>query len=89
MCLDMNAFYHGLVPEEERCRVESLEPFDEYEVSCVGIIFFLWGCGSLSGLIKGTTFLQKVRAATNNYFQDQGVDQNQKNVVADRCISIR
>ncbi|XP_074513718.1 tRNA wybutosine-synthesizing protein 4 [Sebastes fasciatus] len=31
VCLDMNDFYLGLVPEEERCRVESLEPFDEYE----------------------------------------------------------
>ncbi|XP_063743083.1 tRNA wybutosine-synthesizing protein 4 isoform X2 [Eleginops maclovinus] len=31
VCLDMNAFYFGLVPEEERSRVESLEPFDEYE----------------------------------------------------------
>lgn len=33
MCLDMNDFYLGLVPEEERRRVEILEPFDEYEVS--------------------------------------------------------
>lgn len=33
VCLDMNAFYLGLLPEQERCRVESLEPFDEYEVS--------------------------------------------------------
>uniref|UniRef100_A0A8C9ZDR5 tRNA wybutosine-synthesizing protein 4 n=1 Tax=Sander lucioperca TaxID=283035 RepID=A0A8C9ZDR5_SANLU len=33
VCLDMNDFYFGLVPEEERGRVESLEPFDEYEVS--------------------------------------------------------
>ena len=32
MCLDMNDFYEGLVPEEERARVESLEPFDEHEV---------------------------------------------------------
>ncbi|XP_029980829.1 tRNA wybutosine-synthesizing protein 4 [Sphaeramia orbicularis] len=31
VCLDMNDFYLGLVPEEERSRVESLEPFDEYE----------------------------------------------------------
>ncbi|XP_032364842.1 tRNA wybutosine-synthesizing protein 4 isoform X3 [Etheostoma spectabile] len=31
VCLDMNDFYVGLVPEEERGRVESLEPFDEYE----------------------------------------------------------
>ncbi|XP_054470733.1 tRNA wybutosine-synthesizing protein 4 [Anoplopoma fimbria] len=31
VCLDMNDFYLGLVPEEERCRVERLEPFDEYE----------------------------------------------------------
>ncbi|XP_071400697.1 tRNA wybutosine-synthesizing protein 4 [Centroberyx affinis] len=31
VCLDMNDFYLGLVPEEERRRVESLEPFDEYE----------------------------------------------------------
>lgn len=31
VCLDMNIFYLGLVSEEERCRVESLEPFDEYE----------------------------------------------------------
>ncbi|XP_031152334.1 tRNA wybutosine-synthesizing protein 4 isoform X2 [Sander lucioperca] len=31
VCLDMNDFYFGLVPEEERGRVESLEPFDEYE----------------------------------------------------------
>ncbi|KAM6955432.1 tRNA wybutosine-synthesizing protein 4 [Lycodopsis pacificus] len=31
VCLDVNDFYLGLLPEEERCRVESLEPFDEYE----------------------------------------------------------
>uniref|UniRef100_UPI0037E8DBA5 tRNA wybutosine-synthesizing protein 4 n=1 Tax=Semicossyphus pulcher TaxID=241346 RepID=UPI0037E8DBA5 len=31
VCLDMNEFYLGLVPEEERSRVETLEPFDEYE----------------------------------------------------------
>ncbi|XP_030283503.1 tRNA wybutosine-synthesizing protein 4 [Sparus aurata] len=31
VCLDMNVFYLGLVPEEERGRVDSLEPFDEYE----------------------------------------------------------
>ncbi|XP_033472788.1 tRNA wybutosine-synthesizing protein 4 [Epinephelus lanceolatus] len=31
VCLDMNDFYLGLVSEEERRRVESLEPFDEYE----------------------------------------------------------
>ncbi|XP_075886943.1 tRNA wybutosine-synthesizing protein 4 [Nelusetta ayraudi] len=31
VCLDLNAFYLGLVSEEERCRVESLELFDEHE----------------------------------------------------------
>ncbi|XP_070771347.1 tRNA wybutosine-synthesizing protein 4 [Enoplosus armatus] len=31
VCLDMNDFYLGLVPGEERRRVEGLEPFDEYE----------------------------------------------------------
>ncbi|KAK0147052.1 tRNA wybutosine-synthesizing protein 4 [Merluccius polli] len=31
VCLDMNEFYLSLVPEDERHRVESLEPFDEYE----------------------------------------------------------
>ncbi|XP_059199036.1 tRNA wybutosine-synthesizing protein 4 [Centropristis striata] len=31
VCLDMNDFYLQLLPEEERRRVESLEPFDEYE----------------------------------------------------------
>ncbi|KAM3861873.1 LOW QUALITY PROTEIN: tRNA wybutosine-synthesizing protein 4 [Diretmus argenteus] len=31
VCLDMNNFYLGLIPEEERRRVECLEPFDEYE----------------------------------------------------------
>lgn len=31
VCLDMNEFYLGLVSEEERSRVEALEPFDEYE----------------------------------------------------------
>lgn len=30
----MNQFYLGLISEEERGRVESLEPFDEHEVSC-------------------------------------------------------
>lgn len=34
MCLDMNDFYLGLIPDEERHRVENLEPFDEYEVCC-------------------------------------------------------
>lgn len=32
MCLDINQFYLGLVPQEERDRVDRLEPFDEYEV---------------------------------------------------------
>ncbi|KAG7463300.1 tRNA wybutosine-synthesizing protein 4 [Solea senegalensis] len=31
VCLDMNDFYLRLVPEEERRRVDVLEPFDEYE----------------------------------------------------------
>ncbi|KAL0963953.1 hypothetical protein UPYG_G00315730 [Umbra pygmaea] len=31
VCLDINDFYLGLIPEKERCRVESLEPFDEFE----------------------------------------------------------
>lgn len=35
----MNAFYLGLVPEDERCRVENLEPFDEYEVSYIVSLF--------------------------------------------------
>ncbi|XP_007898284.2 tRNA wybutosine-synthesizing protein 4 [Callorhinchus milii] len=30
-CLDMNEFYVGLIPEEEKQRIEKLEPFDEYE----------------------------------------------------------
>ncbi|XP_014866693.1 PREDICTED: tRNA wybutosine-synthesizing protein 4 isoform X2 [Poecilia mexicana] len=31
VCVDMNAFYLGLVPQEERDRIETLEPFDEHE----------------------------------------------------------
>ncbi|XP_048883425.1 tRNA wybutosine-synthesizing protein 4 isoform X2 [Brienomyrus brachyistius] len=31
VCMDMNHFYLDLVPEKERNRVESLEPFDEFE----------------------------------------------------------
>ncbi|XP_033843088.1 tRNA wybutosine-synthesizing protein 4 [Periophthalmus magnuspinnatus] len=31
VCLDMNCFYFGLVPEAERSKIEKLEPFDEYE----------------------------------------------------------
>ncbi|XP_028846985.1 tRNA wybutosine-synthesizing protein 4 isoform X2 [Denticeps clupeoides] len=31
VCLDMNQFYLSLIPEQERRRVESLEPFDEFE----------------------------------------------------------
>ncbi|XP_053732634.1 tRNA wybutosine-synthesizing protein 4 [Synchiropus splendidus] len=31
VCLDMNNFYLKLIPEAERCRVEVLEPFDEFE----------------------------------------------------------
>ncbi|XP_060785342.1 tRNA wybutosine-synthesizing protein 4 isoform X2 [Neoarius graeffei] len=30
-CLDMNQFYFGLLTEDERERVEKLEPFDEFE----------------------------------------------------------
>ncbi|MEQ2216102.1 hypothetical protein XENOCAPTIV_010725, partial [Xenoophorus captivus] len=33
VCLDMNDFYLGLLSQEERDRIESLEPFDEHEVS--------------------------------------------------------
>ncbi|TSQ01556.1 tRNA wybutosine-synthesizing protein 4 [Bagarius yarrelli] len=31
VCLDMNQFYLGVLPEDERNRVEKLEPFDEFE----------------------------------------------------------
>ncbi|KAK5609958.1 hypothetical protein CRENBAI_007764 [Crenichthys baileyi] len=31
VCLDMNDFYLGLLSQEERDRMESLEPFDEHE----------------------------------------------------------
>ncbi|KAL2081246.1 hypothetical protein ACEWY4_023099 [Coilia grayii] len=31
VCLDMNQFYLGLVAQQERQRVEGLEPFDEFE----------------------------------------------------------
>ncbi|ROL55070.1 tRNA wybutosine-synthesizing protein 4 [Anabarilius grahami] len=31
VCLDMNQFYFDLLPEDERQRVEGLEPFDEFE----------------------------------------------------------
>ncbi|XP_014326013.1 tRNA wybutosine-synthesizing protein 4 [Xiphophorus maculatus] len=31
VCVDMNTFYLGLVPQEERDRIETLEPFDEHE----------------------------------------------------------
>ncbi|KAM9850756.1 tRNA wybutosine-synthesizing protein 4 [Aulostomus maculatus] len=31
VCLDMNDFFLKLIPDEERLRVEGLEPFDEYE----------------------------------------------------------
>ena len=41
VCLDMNDFYLGLVPEDERSRVEVLEPFDEYEVSCYNVVAIL------------------------------------------------
>lgn len=44
VCLDMNQFYLGLVSEEERRRVESLEPFDEHEVSCRFLKIFCYKC---------------------------------------------
>ncbi|XP_056611537.1 tRNA wybutosine-synthesizing protein 4 [Triplophysa dalaica] len=31
ICLNMNEFYFDLLPEDERQKVEGLEPFDEYE----------------------------------------------------------
>lgn len=31
VCLDMNSFYYGLVPELEKVKTENLEPFDEHE----------------------------------------------------------
>ncbi|XP_047671365.1 tRNA wybutosine-synthesizing protein 4 isoform X2 [Tachysurus fulvidraco] len=31
VCLDMNRFYFGFLTEEERLKVEKLEPFDEFE----------------------------------------------------------
>uniref|UniRef100_A0A3P8U2N0 tRNA wybutosine-synthesizing protein 4 n=1 Tax=Amphiprion percula TaxID=161767 RepID=A0A3P8U2N0_AMPPE len=34
VCLDMNDFYLGLVLRRNEVVLESLEPFDEYEVSC-------------------------------------------------------
>ncbi|XP_072335487.1 tRNA wybutosine-synthesizing protein 4 isoform X1 [Scyliorhinus torazame] len=30
-CIDMNEFYVGFIPEQEKQRIELLEPFDEYE----------------------------------------------------------
>ena len=38
VCLDMNQFYLGLVPQPERQRVERLEPFDEFEVRCSPVL---------------------------------------------------
>lgn len=29
--MDMNEFYHRFLPTQERCRIENLEPFDEFE----------------------------------------------------------
>ncbi|XP_028663349.1 tRNA wybutosine-synthesizing protein 4 [Erpetoichthys calabaricus] len=31
LCIDMNQFYYGLLCQDERNRVDQLEPFDEYE----------------------------------------------------------
>ncbi|XP_077472563.1 tRNA wybutosine-synthesizing protein 4 [Stigmatopora argus] len=31
VCMDMNEFFLSLINDDERCRVEHLEPFDEYE----------------------------------------------------------
>ena len=30
--MDMNEFYHDIISKEERNRIDSIEPFDEYEV---------------------------------------------------------
>ncbi|XP_038644930.1 tRNA wybutosine-synthesizing protein 4 isoform X3 [Scyliorhinus canicula] len=32
-CIDMNEFYVGFIPEQEKQRIEMLEPFDEYEIT--------------------------------------------------------
>lgn len=41
VCLDMNQFYFGLLTEDERERVEKLEPFDEFEVRH-SVLKFFW-----------------------------------------------
>ncbi|KAI1885314.1 hypothetical protein AGOR_G00218870 [Albula goreensis] len=57
VCLDMNQFFLGLVSEKERRRVESLEPFDEFEewhqkCSHYFILTASKGCLTSQGLIR-------------------------------------
>jgi len=65
---DMNYFYNVVVPQDERSRVESLEPFDEYEewhLKCAHYILltaFSGSCQCLAPLVwpRGSSHTAKV-----------------------------
>uniref|UniRef100_A0AAV2K2B5 tRNA wybutosine-synthesizing protein 4 n=1 Tax=Knipowitschia caucasica TaxID=637954 RepID=A0AAV2K2B5_KNICA len=51
VCLDMNSFYIGLVPEAEKLKIENLEPFDEHEewhLKCAHYFILTASRGSLT-----------------------------------------
>ncbi|XP_078260399.1 tRNA wybutosine-synthesizing protein 4 [Rhinoraja longicauda] len=55
-CIDMNEFYARYIPEQERQRIEMLEPFDEHEEWQLKCSHYIILCASKGDLIKCLPF---------------------------------
>ncbi|XP_059822995.1 tRNA wybutosine-synthesizing protein 4 isoform X1 [Hypanus sabinus] len=55
-CIDMNEFYVRYIPEQEKQRIELLEPFDEYEEWHLKCSHYMILCASKGDLIKYLPF---------------------------------
>ncbi|XP_051877081.1 tRNA wybutosine-synthesizing protein 4 [Pristis pectinata] len=56
LCIDMNEFYVGYIPKQEKQRIELLEPFDEYEEWHLKCSHYMILCASKGDLIKYLPF---------------------------------
>ncbi|XP_043845136.1 tRNA wybutosine-synthesizing protein 4 [Dromiciops gliroides] len=60
--LDLNEFYHSVLPLEERRRVETLEPFDEFEEWHLKCSHYFILAASTAGCVAQTPLLPPVEA---------------------------
>ncbi|XP_069790588.1 tRNA wybutosine-synthesizing protein 4 isoform X2 [Narcine bancroftii] len=56
LCVDMNEFYVRYIPEQEKQRIEMLEPFDEYEEWHLKCSHYIILCASKGDFIKYLPF---------------------------------